>query len=213
MIKKKLFIFDLDGTLADAYRAIERSLNFTRSRIGLSKVSYKEAKQKVGRGDRIFMETFFPPDTIKKALRIYRRHHKQSLKIHSRLRPYAKQMLVQLKRRKKLTAIASNRPKFFTNLILRTLGIRKYFDMVLCADEIKSNKPNPKILNVLIKKFEVKKHEAVFVGDMDIDLETAKRAGVDVIFMKGGSSHLSAAGKYKNAKIISSLKQILKLYE
>ncbi|MDD4182351.1 MAG: HAD family hydrolase [Candidatus Omnitrophica bacterium] len=213
MIKKKLFIFDLDGTLADAYRAIERSLNFTRSRIGLSKVSYKEAKQKVGRGDRIFMETFFPPDAIKKALRIYRRHHKQSLKIHSRLRPYAKQMLVQLKRRKKLTAIASNRPKFFTNLILRTLGIRKYFDMVLCADEIKSNKPNPKILNVLIKKFEVKKHEAVFVGDMDIDLETAKRAGVDVVFMKGGSSHLSAAGKYKNAKIISSLKQILKLYE
>lgn len=213
MIKKKLFIFDLDGTLADAYRAIERSLNFTRSRIGLSKVSYKEAKQKVGRGDRIFMETFFPPDTIKKALRIYRRHHKQSLKIHSRLRPYAKQMLVQLKRRKKLTAIASNRPKFFTNLILRTLGIRKYFDMVLCADEIKSNKPNPKILNVLIKKFEVKKHEAVFVGDMDIDLETAKRAGVDVVFMKGGSSHLSATGKYKNAKIISSLKQILKLYE
>ncbi len=213
MIKKKLFIFDLDGTLADAYRAIEKSLNFTRNKIGLSKVSYREAKRKVGRGDRIFMETFFPPETIKEALRIYRRHHKQSLKIHSRLRPYAKQMLTQLKRKDKLTAIASNRPKLFTNLILRTLGIRKYFDMVLCADEIKSNKPNPKILNLLIKKIGVAKREAVFVGDMDIDLETAKRASIDVVFVKGGSSHLSAAGKYKNAKIISSLKEILKLYE
>jgi len=213
MTRKKLFIFDLDGTLADAYRAIERSLNFTRSRIGLSKVSYKEAKSKVGRGDRIFMETFFPPEKIKEALRIYRKHHKQSLKVYSKLRPYAKYILLQLKRKGKLTAIASNRPSYFTNLILRTLGIQKYFDMVLCADEIESNKPNPKILNVLIKKLAVKKSETVFVGDMDIDLETARRAAVDVVFVKGGSSHASVAGKYKNAKTISSLKAIPKLFK
>lgn len=213
MTRKKLFIFDLDGTLADAYRAIERSLNFTRSRVGLSKVSYKEAKQKVGRGDRIFMETFFPPEKIKEALLIYRKHHKQALKIHSRLRPYAKQMLMRLKRKRKLTAIASNRPKLFTNLILKTLGIRKYFNMVLCADEIKSNKPNPKILNILMKKFGTTKEDVVFIGDMDIDLETAKRAKVDVVFIKGGSSRPSVVGKYKNAKTISSLKEISKLYE
>jgi phosphoglycolate phosphatase-like HAD superfamily hydrolase len=47
---------------------------------------------------------------------------------------------------------------------------------------------------------------------MDIDLETAKRAGVDVIFIKGGSSHASVAGKYKNAKTISSLKEVSKIY-
>jgi len=213
MTRKKLFIFDLDGTLADAYRAIERSLNFTRSRVGLSKVSYKEAKQKVGRGDRIFMETFFPPEKIKEALLIYRKHHKRTLKIHSRLRPYAKQMLMRLKRKGKLTAIASNRPKLFTNLILKTLGIRRYFNMVLCADEINSNKPNPKILNVLMKKIGTTKEETVFIGDMDIDLETAKRAKVDVVFIKGGSSRPSVVSKYKNAKTISLLKELLRLYE
>ncbi|MFA5008780.1 MAG: HAD family hydrolase [Candidatus Omnitrophota bacterium] len=213
MIEKKLFIFDLDGTLADAYRAIEKSLNFTRSKIGLKKVSYKEAKQKVGRGDRIFMETFFPPEALNHALRIYRRHHKRALKAYSRLRPHAKFMLTRLKSRGKLTAIASNRPSYFTNLILNTLGIRKYFDMVLCADEVKSNKPNPRILNVLMKKLKATRQETVFVGDMDIDLETAKRACVDVIFVKGGSSQLDVVDKYKNTKIISSLKEILKLYE
>ncbi|MDD4954686.1 MAG: HAD family hydrolase [Candidatus Omnitrophica bacterium] len=213
MITKKLFIFDLDGTLADAYKAIQKSLNFTRDKIGLSRVSYQEAKRKVGRGDRIFMETFFPPEKIKEALRIYRKHHEQALKVYSKLRPYAKYILLRLKRKGKLTAIASNRPSYFTNLILRTLGIRKYFDAVLCADEIESNKPNPKILNVLIKRLAVKKSETVFVGDMDIDLETAKRSAVDVVFVKGGSSHLSVVGKYKNAKKISSLKEILKLYK
>ncbi|MCK9614806.1 MAG: HAD family hydrolase [Candidatus Omnitrophica bacterium] len=213
MIEKKFFIFDLDGTLADAYRAIEKSLNFTLNKLGFSKVSYKEAKQKVGRGDKIFMETFFPPEAIKQALGIYRRHHKGALRMFSKLRPHARWMLKQLKRKGKLTAIASNRPSYFTNLILTTLGIKKYFNMVLCADEVRSNKPNPKILNVLIKKLNVARGETVFIGDMDIDLETAKRANIDVVFIKGGSSRPAVAGKYKNAKVISSLKEILKLYE
>jgi len=35
---KKIFIFDLDGTLVDAYRAIEDSLNYTRKKLGYPKV-------------------------------------------------------------------------------------------------------------------------------------------------------------------------------
>jgi HAD superfamily hydrolase (TIGR01549 family) len=212
MIEKKLFIFDLDGTLADAYKAIENSLNFTLENLGLKKVSYEEAKRKIGRGDKAFMETFFPASAITKALLIYRAHHKKALRLHSKLRPYAKELLQALKRKRKLTAIASNRPSVYTNLILKSLGIKKYFDIVMCADEIKSNKPNPKILNVILKKLKIKKSDAVFVGDMDIDLETAKRAKVDVVFIKGGSSYLRAVRKYKNKKVINSLKEILKLY-
>lgn len=212
MIKKKLYVFDLDGTLADAYRAIEKSLNFTLGRLGLSRVSYKQAKRKVGRGDRIFMETFFPAKAINKALKIYRAHHRYSLKKYSRLRPYAKKILIRLKNKEKIIAIASNRPKYFTNLILVSLGIKKYFSAVLCADEINSNKPDPRILNILMKRFKVKKADTVFIGDMDIDLETAKRADVDAVFVKGGSSHQVVAGKYKNAQVVSSLKKILDLY-
>ncbi|MFA6281050.1 MAG: HAD family hydrolase [Candidatus Omnitrophota bacterium] len=212
MSNKKLFIFDLDGTLADAYRAIEKSLNFTLQNLGLRRVTFEEAKRKVGRGDKAFMETFFPESAISKALLIYRAHHKKALKSHSKLRPYAKELLRGLKRKHKIIAIASNRPSFYTNLILKSLGIKRYFDFVLCADEIKSNKPNPKILNVILKKFKVRKSDAVFVGDMDIDLETAKRAKMDVVFIEGGSSHLRAVRKYKNKKVISSLKEILSLY-
>lgn len=212
MIKKKLFIFDLDGTLADAYKAIEKSLNFTLQNLGLKKVSYEEAKRKVGRGDKVFMETFFPANAISKALLMYRAHHKKALKIHSKLRPYAKELLRTLKHKHKLIAIASNRPSVYTNLILKSLGIKKYFDIVLCADEIKSNKPDPKILKVILRKLKVKKSDAVFVGDMDIDLETAKRAKIDVVFIKGGSSHLRSVRKYKNKKVITSLKEILDLY-
>lgn len=205
---KKLFIFDLDGTLVDAYTAIWKSLNFTLKKLGYHSVGFRKAKINVGKGDRAFMEAFFAKDDIDKALKIYRSHHEKTLKVYTRFKPYARRMLCAFRNNKKKIAIASNRPRYFTDIIIKTLGLEKYLDYILCGDEIKSLKPNPKILNIIIKKFRVKKAEAVFVGDMNIDLETARRAGVDAIFIKGGSSPLKDIKKYKNKRIIFSLREI-----
>ena len=209
---KKLFIFDLDGTIADSYSAIERSLNFTLRKFGYKKVSYQKVKRNVGRGDERFILAFFQQKDAYSALPIYRAHHKRSLMLYSKLRPDAKKLLSVLRRRKRILAVASNRPAYFTNILLKKLGIKKYFLYVLCADQIKSLKPNPKILNILIKRAGVDKKDAVFIGDMDIDLETAQRAKIDSVFIKGGSSSLADVRKYKNKKIISRLDQILTLY-
>jgi len=211
MEMKKLFIFDLDGTLADAYRAIEKSMNFTLKKLGRREITYREIKSKVGRGDKLFMKLFFPGERVDRVLKIYRLHHAKALLKYVRSRLYAKILLHTLKRKGKLLAIASNRPYYFTSIILKKLGIRKYFDIVLCADQINSMKPNPKILYIIIKRLGVDKKDAVYIGDMDIDMETAKRAKVDAIFITGGSSTLNAVAKYKNKKTIKSLKEILKL--
>jgi len=205
---KRLFIFDLDGTLADAYGAIQKSINFTLKRLGLPSVAYKEVKKRVGRGDRLFMKSFFSAKDMEKALKIYRFHHAKALLTYTRLRPYAKRLLYTLKKEKKLLAIASNRPYYYTNIILKKLGIRKYFNIVLCADQINSLKPDPKILYTIIKKLGVNREETVYTGDMDIDMETARRAKVDAIFITGGSSPLNAVKKYKNKKVVHSLAEI-----
>ena len=212
MKEKKLFIFDLDGTLVDAYQAIEKSLNFTREKLGYSIVSFQKVKRNVGRGDRHFVEMFFPGGNKEEALKIYRAHHKETLLKYSQLRPYAKMLLYILKRRKKILAIASNRPKYYTDILLDKFLIKKYFNGVYCGDELDSLKPDPKILNTILERFKVKKEDAVYSGDMDIDLETAERAGIDAVFVKGGSSPLAAVKEYKNKKIVSSLKDILEMY-
>jgi len=210
---KKLLIFDLDGTLADTYTAIYESLNFTLEKLGYKPVSFLKAKLAVGRGDNLFIKEFFEDKDIEKAAQLFKKHHKYSLLKFTHPRPYAKKTLYLLKRKKKKIALASNRPTPFTLLILKKLEIKKYIDFVLCADKVEKLKPDPEIIFQILEKFKCIKDEAVFVGDMDIDVLTAHRAGVEAVFIKGGSTPLKKIKKeFKKIKIILNLKELLSLY-
>jgi phosphoglycolate phosphatase-like HAD superfamily hydrolase len=88
--------------------------------------------------------------------------------------------------------------------------MKPLLDYILCGDEIKSHKPKPKILNMVMRRFGVKKKDAIFIGDMHIDLETAKRAKMDAVFVKGGSGNLRDIRGYKNIRVIRSLEELKK---
>ena len=205
---KKLFIFDLDGTIVDAYQAISESLNYCRSKFGYEPVDFEIIKSNIGHGDMGFIREFFPDNEVDEALALYRKHHKSCLKNYVCLKPYAKMMLYNLKRRGKMLAIASNRPAVYTDIVVKILGIKKYFDFILCADEINSLKPSPKILFKVLEKLRIQVSDAIFIGDMDVDMETASRAKMDALFVVGGSNSIQQVKKYQNKKIVYALKEI-----
>jgi beta-phosphoglucomutase-like phosphatase (HAD superfamily) len=102
---------------------------------------------------KLFIQTFFPKKDVAKALRIYRRHHTRSLLRYARLMAYAQKLLYFLKKNDRIIAIASNRPKYFTGIILKKLKIKRYIDAVACAGELRNKKPSPWLLNAVIKRF------------------------------------------------------------
>ncbi len=127
---KDLFIFDVDGTLVDAYTAIEKSLNFTLKKLGYSPVGIQKVKRNVGHGEKRFIQYFFRKADYKKALNTYRKHHKVAIINFSKLKPHARRVLESLKRKNKSIAVASNRPKYSTGRLppgtLRRTGIRAW---------------------------------------------------------------------------------------
>ena len=137
----KLIIFDLDGTIVDAYDAIIDSFNYMMHKLNLPNVDPEAIKRAVGWGDKMLLSPFMKKGLIGKALEIYRVHHKTSLLKKSRLIPGAKNILVYLKDKGYKLAVASNRPSEFSKILIRHLKIDKFFDMVLCADQIKKGKP------------------------------------------------------------------------
>ena len=213
--KIKLFIFDLDGTLVDAYPAIYASLNFTLEKLGLKKVGFTRIKKAVGKGDRKFIQEFFPSELEDKALRIYRKRHREDLLKYAKPMSYAKLLLRYLKSKGWKIAIASNRPTVFTNLVLRKLNMKKYIDYVLCGDRASQLKPDPEIIYRILQRFKLRPEAAIYIGDMVIDVETAKNAKVKSIAVATGSStqrELKNAGPTYLVESLQNIRDILSFF-
>ncbi len=209
MQKLKLVILDLDGTLVDAYEAISRSLNHTMQALRMKGRSRATVRKAVGWGDEALLKPFLESRHLKKALRIYRRHHPSSLMKHARLFPGAKKVLGILKKRKVMLAVASNRPTRFSWILIRHLGLDKYFDYVLCSDRLEHGKPHPLILHKIMQRFRVDSASTLYVGDMTLDAQAGKRARVRTVVVATGSSSLREIRKEKPFRIIRRIDELL----
>ena len=95
----RLIIFDLDGTLVDAYKPIIRSFNYTMQRLKLPKQSIGVIRKAVGWGDKNLLRPFIKTRDLKRALSIYRKHHKKALLLESHLFSGTNRVLDYLKKK------------------------------------------------------------------------------------------------------------------
>jgi phosphoglycolate phosphatase len=209
----KAVIFDLDGTLVNAYPAVARSVNYTLGVLGLASRSHAQIKRSVGGGDRKLLAHFVAEQAVDRALAVYRSHHIKSLQAKGavKLLPGAGRLLKFLKASGYKLAIASNRPTKFTRLILKLLGILGLFEVVLCADEVARPKPYPDILGAIARRLGLDKKEVLYVGDMTIDINCARRAGMRVVAVPTGSSSLKELKDLKPWRIIDKIGRLKKL--
>lgn len=209
----KLIIFDLDGTLVDAYAAINSSFNYVMRKLGLEPQSASSIRRAVGWGDANLLRPYVPKRNLRRAISLYRSHHRHSLLVYSHPYPHVRYLLRHLKVKGYKLAVASNRPTEFSLILLKHLGLIDFFDYVLCADKLRHGKPHPQILNKIIKRFALKKTQALYVGDMVIDAQAGRRAQVKTIIVTGGSSSNLQIKKEKPFKVIPSIGNLEQVLE
>jgi phosphoglycolate phosphatase len=198
----KLVIFDLDGTLVDAYPAITASFNHTMRTLGYPLQKPAVIRRAVGWGDANLLKPFVKAKDLPAALAVYRKHHSRSLVSGSRVFPGVYKVLSFLKKKGLALAVASNRPTRFSLILIRRLALDRFLDGVLCADTLKRGKPHPEILQKIMRRFSVSPAETVFVGDMAIDARAARRARVRAVVLSTGSSTRKELRKEKPYRIL-----------
>jgi phosphoglycolate phosphatase len=213
MKKLKLIIFDLDGTLIDAYAAITKSFNFTMKSFGYPQQSRLVIRRAVGWGDTHLLRAFVKAEDVAGVLETYRRHHKISLIKYSKVFPGVIRLLAGFKAQGYKLAVASNRPTRFSLILIRHLKLSAYFDYVLCADKLKAGKPHPEILRQIMAKFSLAPADTLYVGDMVIDAQAGRRAKVKTVIVTTGSSSIREIKAEKPWKIIKKIKTLPKLIE
>lgn len=207
----KLIIFDLDGTLINAYKAIVESVHYTLSGLGYKLPSALNIRKSVGWGDKHLLARFIRKVDLARALVTYRAHHAKALTKYAYLYPGVRLLLKRLQQKKYLLGVASNRPTKFSGILLKYLKIRQYFKYVLCADKLKKGKPHPQILNNIITLSGLDKRQAYYVGDMAIDAQAGKRAQVKTIIVTTGSSSKQEILEAKPYRIIKSIRELEKI--
>jgi len=204
----QLIIFDLDGTLVNSYPAIIKSFNYTMRTFGLRQQPVGVIKRTVGWGDSALLAPFVTKPLLQKALGVYRRHHQYSLLRHVSCMPSAKKLLASLQKKGYVLAIATNRPRRFTHILLKSVGIRHFFSRVLCKDQIHFGKPHPSILNTIMRQCKVTKNQTLYVGDMAIDMQTGRRAGVRTYAVASGSNTFAELRRQRPTYVAKTLKQL-----
>ena len=185
-------LFDFDGTLADSYPAITASVNHVRGLHGLPPLSQDDVKRHVGRGAAHLLAHTVPvggPDANTAA---YRAHHPSVLHSGTQLLPGAAELLRLLHGRGLRLGVCSNKPVAFTRELVKHLGLAPLLDAVLGPEDVARPKPAPDMLLAALQRLGVGAPEALYVGDMSVDVQTARAAGVAVWVVSTGSEERGA---------------------
>jgi phosphoglycolate phosphatase len=183
-------IFDLDGTLVDSYAAIHASLNHARARHGLPALDEATVRRRVGRGLETLIAELVGESHVAAGVRLFRERYAEVYREMTVALPGARETLRELHGEGCRMTVASNKPARFGEPILAALGMRPYLVGVLGPDSVGSTKPEPAMLARCLDLLGLTAARAAYVGDMVLDVETARRAGVPVLLVGGGSSTL-----------------------
>lgn len=112
--------------------------------------------------------------------------------------PGVKETLGSLKAQGHILAVATGKSRKGLDRIFGVLGLSNFFHATRCADETAS-KPNPLMLEELLKEFDVSASDAVMIGDTEYDMEMAKRIGMPRIAVSYGAHSIERLHGYEPA--------------
>lgn len=183
------YIFDLDGTLLSSLDDLAASTNYALRWGGMPERTTEEVRMFVGNGVKLLMERAIPDGQQNLRFEeVYAKFREHYLKHNlDRTRPYEGVigMLRELKRRGKKLAIVSN--KFYT--ATQELAHHFFADTIEVAIGERENirkKPAPDTVLEALRQLGAPKEGAVYVGDSDVDVMTAKNSGLPCISVLWG---------------------------
>jgi phosphoglycolate phosphatase len=214
----KCVIFDLDGTLVDTIADIAEAMNHTLAGHGFPPVPTEDYKDFVGRGIRNLARLALPAaareDRIIDAVTqdAIRRYAARPL-VHSR--PYGgiPEVVAELKRRKIKTAVLTNKPDPVAQLVVGGLFPPDAFNYVTGEKPGRPRKPDPASTWEILMKLDCTPRETIFMGDSEVDMETARRADCHALGVSWGFRARPVLEKAGADRIIDRPEELLGLID
>lgn len=212
----KCAIFDLDGTLVDTSVDLGRATAYVLEQFGReAKWTDADYRKFVGNGAKKLIERAFEntlsEEEVNKALDMFKVKYNDILLDNAYVYEGIKEALDTVKQRGVKLAVVTNKPHKSAVKMVETLFGKDYFELITGAHESIAKKPDPFTTMETLKKLGVKPSEAIFFGDSDVDVLTAKNAGVEAVGCSWGFRSFECLLSAAPSAIIDEPKYISKL--
>ncbi len=183
------YVFDLDGTLLSTLEDLAASTNYALRTHGLPEHSIDDVRRFVGNGVKKLMERAVPGGQgnpkFEEVYATFRSHYLEHSLDTTRPYPGISETLAELKRRGKRIAVVSN--KFYT----ATQELCRHFfsdtvEVAIGEREGIRKKPAPDTVKEALRQLGANKADAVYIGDSDVDVATARNSGLPCISVLWG---------------------------
>lgn len=188
----ELVIFDLDGTLVNTIADLGNSTDFALRSLGLPGRTIEEYTRFVGNGTLALVRRSLPDELkedvelLEKAHAIFSEHYNKHYADNSAVYGGIYETVDFLKSQGIRLCVNTNKPDAFAKGLVQKLFKKDYFDIVFGARDGVPAKPDPTSENEIITVMGIDRSRVIHIGDSDVDVYTAKNAGIRCIACSWG---------------------------
>ena len=188
-MKYQAVIFDLDGTILDTLEDLCDSLNVALKGNGYKERTLEETRRFVGNGLLMLVKRALPEGESEEQASKVLSDLKAYYKLHcaDKTKPYngILELLEELKAMGYKLAVVSNKADYAVQILCEQY-FKGLFDLAVGEKENVRRKPAPDAVNAVLAEFGLKKEAAVYIGDSEVDIQTAENAGIDSVLVAWG---------------------------
>jgi phosphoglycolate phosphatase len=182
----KLLIFDLDGTLIDSREDLANSINAMLRHFGKKELPHEVIASYIGDGAPMLVrrslgdpdDENFLQDAVLYFMGWYREHKLDNTYVYDGVKEALSAIQKSRDGLPLKMAVLSNKPVGPSRAIVEALGLGPYFFQVYGGNSFHTKKPDPAGVQILLEEAGVEPEETVIIGDSDIDVLTARNAGI-----------------------------------
>lgn len=176
----RVLIFDLDGTLIDSKLDLANSINAMLQHMGRAQLSHEKIYSLVGNGAPVLVRRALG-DSVTDAesdqgLSFFLSYYRTHMLDNTVTCPGVREGLKLLEQHP--MAVLTNKPVRFSQAIIDGLGLGRYFQFVYGGNSFEKKKPDPMGVEFLLREMTATPEEALMVGDSEVDVQTARNAGI-----------------------------------
>lgn len=213
-MKYELIVFDMDGTILDTLEDLKNCMNHTLKLYNMPERTINEIRSFVGNGILKLIERAVAEGTTAETIKAIHKDYMAYYELHCTdfTRPYdgINDLIHNLRERGYKTAVVSNKAhdavlslcdQYFPNLFDLAIGERPEID----------KKPAPDMVNLVLEQLQVSREKAVYIGDSDVDVATARNSNLDMIAVDWGFRTREFLTEQGAETIVSKPEEILEL--